>query len=246
MDREEDIVSIVSKQSSDLSTKIEYKGKPFYILTEVQGSTPVTIRTAIYLEGTHLETLKVTKAVKNRNELEVLIDSQQVRAIKKIKEEEIAAKARITRYREIKDLITKGALSWALDATLKALREFPEDPLLTSYHGYLVASVDNQPRKGVAICREALKRLEGTRSSDADLLYALSYLNLGRACLLGNLKSDAIEAFKKGLSHDPGNKELLSGLKKLGIRKRPVFLSLPRSHPLNKYAGIILSRLKLR
>ena len=242
----EDVVNIISRKFSDFSTKIEHQGKPFYIITELHGSEPVTIKTAIYLEGAHIETFKITTSVREKSELSKLIDSQHGRAIKKVKEEEPANKTRIAYFREIKRLIKKGELSRAMDATGKALSEFPEDPLLISYHGYLTSTVDNDFDKGLEICRKALKRVKESEASDPDFPYPLFYLNLGRTYAMSNQKKDAIEAFRKGLSFDPKNRELASGLQVLGMRKRPIFPTLSRSNPLNKYPGIILTKLKIR
>ncbi|HSI05518.1 MAG TPA: hypothetical protein VLC93_13620, partial [Myxococcota bacterium] len=52
-------------------------------------------------------------------------------------------------------------------------------------------------------------------------------------------KAGAVAALKHGLAHHPGNEALLAEIKKLGVRKPPVFKKLPRDHPLNKYAGKI-------
>ncbi|GBE37223.1 tetratricopeptide repeat protein [bacterium BMS3Bbin07] len=246
MEKDDDVVNIISRKFSDFSTKIEHQGKPFYVITDLHGSEPVTIKTSIYLEGAHIETLKITTSVREKSELSNLIDSQHRRAIKKVTEEETANKTRIAYFREIKRLVKKGELSRAMDATRKAITEFPEDPLLISYHGYLTSTVDNDYNKGLEICRKALKRVKEYEDSDTDFPYTLFYLNLGRTYGMSNLKKDAIEAFQKGLSHDPKNKELASELQFLGMRKRPIFPTLPRSNPLNKYPGIILTKLKLR
>ncbi|NOZ24700.1 MAG: hypothetical protein GXO94_01200 [Nitrospirae bacterium] len=240
-----DVINIISRKSSDFSTKIEHQGKPFYVITEILGDEPVTISTTIYLEGAHIETLKLTTSVKEKDELSKLVDRQHDRAIRKITEEETANKTRIAYFREIKRLVRTGD-SRALDATVKALEEFPEDPLLISYHAYLTATVGNEYDRAVELCREASRRLKESEASAIDFPYPLFYLNVGRAYLMANMKKDAIESFQKGLSFDPGNREIISELKSLGMRKRPIFPSLSRSHPLNKYPGIILTRLKLR
>ncbi len=241
-----DAINIVSRKSSDFSTKIEHQGKLFYIITEIHGGEPVTISTTIYLEGAHVETLKLTTPVKDENELSALVDRQHDRAVRKITEEETANKTRIAYFREIKHLVRTGCGPRALDATRKALAEFPEDPLMTSYHAYLTATVDNDYDRAVELCREAVKRLKESGATAFDFPYPLFHLNIGRAYLKANMKKDAVESFQKGLSFDPRNRDIVSELKRLGMRKRPIFPSLSRSHPLNKYPGIILTRLKLR
>jgi hypothetical protein len=57
-------------------------------------------------------------------------------------------------------------------------------------------------------------------------------------------KKKAIEAFYKGLTYDHENKDLIREIKKLGMRRKPLMSFLPRSHPINKYIGMILNKLK--
>jgi hypothetical protein len=42
------------------------------------------------------------------------------------------------------------------------------------------------------------------------------------------------------------NSALLREITVLGERKDPIFPSLPRSHPLNKYLGLVLAKLGAR
>ncbi len=68
-----------------------------------------------------------------------------------------------------------------------------------------------------------------------------NYLNLGRVYLRAGLKTKAIETFRKGLEVDK-NPEIMAELQVLGIRKKPIFPFLPRSHFLNKYLGLVISK----
>ncbi len=54
-----------------------------------------------------------------------------------------------------------------------------------------------------------------------------------------------MQVLRSGLEHGM-HEELLREMQSIVIRKLPVFKFLPRSHFLNKYAGLILSRLGLR
>ena len=69
------------------------------------------------------------------------------------------------------------------------------------------------------------------------------YLNLGRIYVKGGYKKEAVEMFRKGIRIDPENRDLLGLLKKLGIRRKPLFSSLPRGHFLNKFTGRIVQLL---
>jgi len=73
----------------------------------------------------------------------------------------------------------------------------------------------------------------------------LHYLNFGRILLLAGHKEQAIQFWRKGLGH--GKSPVIEQeLEAVGIRKPPVFKSLPRNHFLNRCAGLVGSRLSLR
>ncbi|MEF9426925.1 MAG: tetratricopeptide repeat protein [Candidatus Mariimomonas ferrooxydans] len=72
------------------------------------------------------------------------------------------------------------------------------------------------------------------------------YLNLGRVYLRAGLKDRAVEVFREGLKIDNKNTEIIEELKALGLRKGVVIPSFLRKNVLNKYLGIIFSRLGLR
>jgi tetratricopeptide (TPR) repeat protein len=74
---------------------------------------------------------------------------------------------------------------------------------------------------------------------------ALHYLLLGRLQLLAGNRVEALDTIRRG-THFDKNGELTKELDRLGTRKPPVFSSLHRSNPLNRIAGIILTRLGLR
>jgi tetratricopeptide (TPR) repeat protein len=109
-------------------------------------------------------------------------------------------------------------------------------PTLTSYLGYCLARERRQFKKGAGLCLEALKQ---------EPQQAIHYLNLGRVYLAAGEKVRAIKTLRQGLKLGR-NRLILEELKKLGIRKQPVFRSLSRGHPLNKHAGLLFTRLGMR
>lgn len=131
----------------------------------------------------------------------------------------------------------------ALIIIRNALEKFPDDPLFLSYYGYLVASIENNPAKGISTCREAITRLKNSEFTEYKQLYPLFYLNLGRAYLHAKNRSEALNIFNEGLKSNPKDRDLLWELKKLGTRKQPVIPFLKRNNPLNKYLGKLRNRL---
>jgi tetratricopeptide (TPR) repeat protein len=113
---------------------------------------------------------------------------------------------------------------------------FSSTPTLASYLGYCLARERRQYKKGAGLCLEALKE---------EPQQALHYLNLGRVYLAAGEKAQAIRTMRQGLRLGR-NRLLLDELKKQGLRKQPVFRSLARGHPLNRHAGLLLTRLGMR
>ncbi len=109
-------------------------------------------------------------------------------------------------------------------------------PIIQSYLGYCIAAQRGQIAEALKLCQAAI---------EADAATPEHYLNLGRVYLRAKRKDEAIAALRKGLSAGD-NSEIRLLLENLGTRKRPLFPFLPRRHFLNKYAGLILHRLRLR
>ncbi len=109
-------------------------------------------------------------------------------------------------------------------------------PVYASYFGYCLAKERGQVQKGMQLCSEAIEREPES---------AAHYLNLGRIYLVAGNKPEAIKVFRKGLAHGP-NEEIIGLLDSIGTRKLPIFRSLSRDNPLNKYLGKLLSKLGLR
>lgn len=143
---------------------------------------------------------------------------------------------------EAKKLFNKGIESYNKGQILPALTYFEKadtiekNPLNTSYLALCMAQQRGQIKNAIDLCESAIKD---------DPENSTLYLNLGKIYLHGRKKEDAIKAFREGLKHET-NPQIIDELNKLGIRRSPIIQPLPRSHPINKYLGIILKRLKLR
>jgi len=136
--------------------------------------------------------------------------------------------------KSIQDL-EQGDSITALIQLEEAARENPT-PLVCSYLAYCLAREKGDMQRAVGLCFEAIRR-EPARS--------LHYLNLGRVYLEVGQKPRAIQTFRKGLKLEK-NQKIIGELKRIGLRKRPVFPSMDRDHFLNKYFGILFHRLGLR
>ena len=143
---------------------------------------------------------------------------------------------------EANKLFIKGLTDFNKGQTLSALTCFEKadkiekDSLNTSYLALCMAQQRGLVKNAILLCEEAIQK-EPENST--------LYLNLGKIYLLGRRKEDAIKAFREGLKYET-NQQIIDELTKLGTRKPPIFPSLPRSHPINKYLGIILKILRIR
>jgi tetratricopeptide (TPR) repeat protein len=121
----------------------------------------------------------------------------------------------------------------ALDVLTKIVENSPSSVYETearyiSYYGYLTGIVGHDYQRGIQLCNEAIKR---------EFFHPDFYLNLGRLYLAIRNKRLAVKAFYKGLRIDGAHKELNEEIRKLGVRKKPVFSFFERDNPLNKLAG---------
>lgn len=139
-------------------------------------------------------------------------------------------------------LVRKGTAAAEQGNTLDALvylesaHRLGSTPILASYLGYCLARERQQFKEAIGLCREAL-----TKEPEQ----AIHYLNLGRVFLAAREKRLAINTFRQGLKRGR-HRLILEELKRLGIRKRPVVPPVSRSHPLNKYLGLLFTRLNIR
>lgn len=139
-------------------------------------------------------------------------------------------------------LITKGEKALAKGETLVALMHFEQadrlrpSPAVQSALAYCLARERQQFQKAIALCRQAL---------EAEPAQVRHYYHLGRVYLVAGQKPLAITAFRRGLKlqrYQP----IIDEMRRLGVRKPPIFTSLPRDHVLNRSFGKLLTRLGAR
>ncbi|HEY5973135.1 MAG TPA: tetratricopeptide repeat protein [Geobacteraceae bacterium] len=140
------------------------------------------------------------------------------------------------------DLVSKGLEAFNHGHTFLAMTCLEQaahtdrSPDVVSRLAYCVALNRRIYDQAISLAREALAS-EPTSPTFC--------LNLGRIYVMAGMKEEALAVFRQGLSNsqDPA---ILTEMQALGRRKPPVFSSLSRGHFLNRYLGLILSRLRLR
>ena len=133
------------------------------------------------------------------------------------------------------DALSEGKILAALSCFEKAFA-IEEDPLIGSFFAFCIAKERGEVQKAISLCNAAIKKEPGN---------SFHYLNLGKIYLLEKNNKEAINIFRQGLSYEE-NQQIADELNKLGTRKPPIIPFLKRSNIINKYLGMILSRLKLR
>lgn len=148
--------------------------------------------------------------------------------------------------RQVKAHLRSGKQRDAFILLQQSTMHFPNEPVLLSYYGCLLALVEKKYRLGIETCLKALEKLQIRASFDEEVLYPIFYFNLGRAYAAAGKRKESLGALNKGLSYDPGNNEIMKELRSMGMRnKKPPIPFLDRSNPLNKYLGIALYKGKV-
>jgi len=140
------------------------------------------------------------------------------------------------------ELIEKGIAFLNANNKLAALSCFDKaltigsSPKLMSYLSYCIATERGRIQEALTLCNNALAQEPDN---------PLHYLNLGRIYLHAGKKNEALASLRKGLSIGD-DKAIKSLLKRFGTRGKSVLPFLPRDNFINKYAGLLLHRIKLR
>lgn len=135
-----------------------------------------------------------------------------------------------------------GMAAFAVEDTLTALAHLEralrlrDNPGCHSYLGFCIARERGQHSKGRELCLSSL-------AEEPDHLGHI--YNLGRVLLISGDKAAALRVLREGMAKG-GNPEIGRLLESLGTRSAPAFSLLSRTNRLNKYLGMLLSRLGLR
>jgi tetratricopeptide (TPR) repeat protein len=148
----------------------------------------------------------------------------------------------MTAQTETEELVAKGLEAFTnghiyLAMTcLEQAAKHGKTAIICSYLSYCLAANRQQYEEAIRLGHEAL----GQEPNNPAFC-----LNLGRVYLLAGRKVEAISTLRQGLAFTK-DQQIIAELDKIGTRKPPVFRKLHRDHFLNKYLGLLLSRLGLR
>jgi len=137
--------------------------------------------------------------------------------------------------------LKEGNYKEALVYFRRLLAAYEEDPSaevpaeLLSNLGLALALGENRISESVTYCTTAIKK---------EFYQPEFYLNLARVYLKANRRSSAVDVLYKGLKIDGQHPGILAELRRLGVRRKPLFGFLTRSNAINKYLGWITSSLR--
>lgn len=138
-------------------------------------------------------------------------------------------------FRKGLDALENGHIYLALSCFEQAA-SLDRTPLHCSYLAFCLAKVRSQFSESICLCKEALKM-------DPD--NAVHYLHLGRIHLMAGQRKKALGVLRRGLQC-ADNGTIFQEITLIGERRNPVIASLARNHPLNKYLGLLLTKLGVR
>jgi tetratricopeptide (TPR) repeat protein len=234
----------------EFSTKVHLDGEVYSIDSEDHGIQSPFIFTRISHRGKiiysrSLDYRNILRAQNLDGRLKELIEAQQQKAIAALKTKKKAPNRTYKDYhKEIEILVNINNHVEALSLSIEATEQYPNNPVILSYKGFLEAFVEKQYSKGVNTCKHALKLINEQMPIGKEFFLPLLYLNLGKAYGAAQKKQEARDSLTKGLNLDNTNEDLLYELQKLNMRRKPTFSFLKRSHPLNKYIGKLTYKLQ--
>jgi len=121
-------------------------------------------------------------------------------------------------------------------AELQKIPVAARSPLALSAYALCLAEVEGNFKVSVNTCHDAIRK---------DPKNPEHYFRQGRILLLAGRKKDALWVMRMGLRHGK-HKGIIDTLAAFGIRRTPPLNFLPRSNFINKYLGLMFSRLNLR
>ncbi len=137
-------------------------------------------------------------------------------------------------YQRGQALIESGHGPDALEHLSRAYLSDPQNASYRSAYAVALARVRQQFTGAVELARGAIRQ---------EFYNPELYLNLARIYLAFDFKAEAVRFLKRGLMVDPESTTLQGSLAELGIRRRPPFRFLPRTHPANRLLGRLQARL---
>ena len=139
-------------------------------------------------------------------------------------------------FRQGRVALDAGELQRAVAHLQTAYRLDAATPLYRSYYGLALGLAERRLERAISLCRSA---------ATDEFFNPVHFHNLARIHLACGFKAEAIRYLRRGLMIDPGNAEIASEMRRLGIRRRPTLGFLRRRNLINRLLGRLRHRLSL-
>jgi len=103
-----------------------------------------------------------------------------------------------------------------------------------SYYGLSLSLAAGRTQEAVEMCERALS----VEFYNPDL-----YLNVAKVYMAAGQRRRAHKALCQGLRIEKGHQGLITEIRRMGLRRRPLFSFLPRNHVLNRFTGSLIARI---
>lgn len=248
MSKEKDAVKITSTLRTEFNTDVVIGKEKYFVQTENIKAKRSFIITRIFLSGKILSTRKIDCSdimdLPNSDvRVQELMQKQHQSAVSMLKVEKSKKVRTPSDYlEEVKTFMKKGNPEKAVSLLRDAIEQYPDNSVLLSYYGCFEAVVNKNYKNGINTCKKAIETLKKRMPLGEEFFSPVFYLNLGRAYLAAGKRKDAHDTFQRGIKIDAENIDLLEELKRLGMRRKHTVPFLRRSHPINKYIGMLLHK----
>lgn len=182
--------------------------------------------------------------IMDASQLQRIIEAQHKHAIEEIKGGKAIRREPSEYLKAIRTMIKKRDLKRALAIAAEARDVHPDDPLVLTHYGYLLAMVEKKHKSALEACEKAITLLprkmpSGLEHSQKPLLY----WHLTRVYQSAGNRNGAVQAIYRGIGFDREGGILHKELERIGVRRRPVIPFLGRSSLINRFLGMIRHRL---
>lgn len=124
----------------------------------------------------------------------------------------------------------------ALEQLRTAAKLEPTRALYRSFYGLALGVAERRFESALELCREAARE---------EFFNPVFYHNLARLHLVFGFKAEAVRYLRRGLMIDPRSAEIRSAMLQVGVRRRPPIAFLRRRHPVNRWIGNLLYRMRI-
>lgn len=181
---------------------------------------------------------------KDASQLQRVLDAVHREAVEAVKAGEGIRKEPAEYLNALKSELGRKQPARALAIAKEAGRMHPDDPMILTHLGYLIAMVEKKYKTAIDACEKSVNIMPRRLPAGLDTEHKpLLYFHLTRVYQAAGNRQEAVRAVYRGIGFDTDNGVLHRELERLGVRRRPVVPFLGRGHFLNRMLGRLRHRI---